>query len=97
MNNLMIYKLGGSFVIGPNLFELKTIDKSDLEKYKAQGWSETPNDAVIHAMAEKVIIKDSEDHRESLENQARELGIGFNARTTDETLEKRIDEALGAE
>lgn len=129
MHKKMIYRLGGDFKIGDNMFELKTIDQDvegELEKHLADGWYETPNDATsklgigeelstllaeetqayaereepvdlsstasVHVMSEK----EKDDFREGLEERARELGIGFNVRTTNETLSERIATALEA-
>ena len=83
----MIYKLGGAFVIDGNNFELKTIDaaiEDEIEKYLALGWSETPADAVSAYEPSK------SPERLELEAQARQLGVGFNVKTSDETLQQRI-------
>lgn len=113
MHKKMIYRLGGDFKIGDNMFELKTIDQDvdgELEKHLADGWYETPNDALhseLEARAEPVDLsstdsvhvmseKEKDDFREGLEERARELGIGFNVRTTNETLSERIATALEA-
>lgn len=79
------------------MFELKTIDQDvegELQKHLDDGWYETPNDATSKLGIGEDLSKLLENEREGLEARAKELGIGFNVRTTNETLEQRIAEAL---
>lgn len=105
MHKKMIYKLGGDFKIGENMFALKTIDKDvegELEKHLSDGWSETPNDATskldIGEELSTLLAEETQAdvEREGLEARAKELGIGFNIKTTNETLSQRIATALEA-
>ncbi len=81
----MIYKPGKMLNLrGVGSVDYKTVeDDAELES----GWYESPQEAV----ESKEVAKTSE--RIHLETKAKELGIGFNARTTDETLIERINEA----
>lgn len=102
MHKKMIYRLGGSFKIGDSMFEIKTIDQDvegELQKHLDDGWFETPNDAIIKEGVKELSAlidaeSDEDDARDKLEQKAKELGIGFNVRTTNETLSQRIAEAL---
>jgi hypothetical protein len=54
--------------------------------------------AVVAPVAVEEIVDDNAaPTREELTTKAKELGVRFNARTSDETLLERIEEALGGE
>ena len=67
-------------------------DETHLERLKSLGWHEDKDVALGLA---KPVDEKSPATREELEEKAAELGIGFNARTKDDTLAERIAEALG--
>jgi hypothetical protein len=78
-------------------------DEEEFKTLSAAGWRASLEEAaaptaeeVIQSItaAEEVIEDMSPATREELEQKARELGIGFNKRTSDETLAERIAEAL---
>ena len=79
-------------------------DASDYEARRAQGWHDSFEEAIAATKAKAVIaaveqadeaIDDiSPPTREEMEEKARELGLPFNARTSDKTLAQRIADAV---
>jgi hypothetical protein len=74
-------------------------DAAEMQAALADGWYRTVDAAfaALEAVDEEVTeaIDDvSPATREELEQKARELGIGFNARTTDAVLAQRIAERV---
>jgi hypothetical protein len=79
----------------------KTTGASDKEEFDAllkQGWFPSYEEAVAGKVASKPVDEAADDakpySREELEEQAKELGVSFNARTSDKKLAERIIEAL---
>lgn len=75
-------------------------DQEAFDALIAKGWSASYEDAVSKLdkkpKAKAVEIDEvSSPSREELEVKAKELGVSFNARTSDITLSDRITEALG--
>jgi hypothetical protein len=76
-------------------------DADEMQAALADGWYRTVDAAFAALEAETVIEEVAEAidvvspaTREELEEKARELGIGFNARTTDAVLAQRIAERV---
>ena len=74
-------------------------DADEMQAALADGWYRTVGAAfaALEAVDEEVTeaVDDvSPATRDELEQKARELGIGFNARTTDEVLAQRIAERV---
>jgi len=76
-------------------------DAAEMQAALADGWYRTVDAAFAALEAETVIEEVAEAidvvspaTREELEEKARELGIGFNARTADEVLAQRIAERV---
>lgn len=79
-------------------------DAEEMQAALADGWYRTVDAAFAALEAESVIEEVAEAleaiddvspaTREELEQKARELGIGFNARTTDAVLAQRIAERV---
>jgi len=76
-------------------------DAQDYERLVAQGWRVSLSDAlagkgVISAAEafEDAVDNVSPATRDELEQKAKELGVSFNSRTSNETLAKRIAEAI---
>jgi len=76
-------------------------DADEMQAALADGWYRTVDAAFAALEAEAVIeeVAEAIDNvspatREELEQKARELGIGFNARTTDAVLAQRIAERV---
>ncbi len=106
----MVYRVPGQHRAGDgHTFDYRGIDDAEAMKAAlADGWHKTFPEALAgvaaKASAQAVIdevveaqeaIDDvSPATRDELEQKARELGIGFNARTSDKVLAQRIAEAL---
>jgi hypothetical protein len=82
-------------------------DKDAFDALIAKGWSASYEEAVIASQplkpkakevekAEEPVDEVSAPTREELEAKAKELGVSFNARTSDITLADRITSALEA-
>jgi hypothetical protein len=77
-------------------------DQAEFDELLAKGWSASYEDALIAAQPLKPKAKAVEidevsgPTREELETKAKELGVSFNARTSDITLADRITSALEA-
>ena len=71
-------------------------DKEAFDALIAKGWSASYEDAVGQKPKTKAVEIDevSGPTREELEIKAKELGVSFNARTSDITLSERITSAL---
>lgn len=75
-------------------------DQAEFDALIAKGWSASYEEAVsgkkvaAPAKTEEPIDEVSAPTREELETKAKELGISFNARTSDKKLSERIAEAL---
>ena len=77
-------------------------DQEAFDTLLAKGWFPSYAEAVAGKVSKKAIAKVEEDPidevsaptREELETKAKELGVSFNARTSDKKLSERIAEAL---
>lgn len=71
--------------------------KSEVEHEEAlaNGWFRTLPEAIDGKHAEKEASFEPPPSRDELEQKAKELGIKFDKKTTDEALSKKIAEALG--
>ena len=79
-------------------------DQAEFDALKAKGWFASYEEAVAGKHAAKIVeaadaFQDaidevSEPTRDELETKAKELGVSFNARTSDKKLAERIAEAL---
>jgi hypothetical protein len=73
-------------------------DKTEFDALLKQGWFPSYEEAVAGKTAAKIADEVADDakpySREELEEQAKELGVSFNARTSDKKLAERIIEAL---
>lgn len=79
-------------------------DKAQFDALLKQGWAPSYEEAAAGKAAEKIIeaaeaFDDSVDDvsdptRDELEDKAKELGVSFNARTSDKKLAERIAAAL---
>jgi hypothetical protein len=85
---------GGTYATRP------AADKEAFDALIAKGWSASYEDAAIAAQPLKPKVEAVEidevsgPTREELEIKAKELGVSFNARTSDITLSERITSAL---
>lgn len=76
-------------------------DKTELDEALKEGWFRTIPEAVAkkhNEVAETEVLGDNlaPPTRKELEQKAKELGIKFDKKSTDEELAKKIQEALGA-
>lgn len=79
-------------------------DKAEFDELLKKGWFPSYEEAAAGKIAGKIIeaaeaFEDAVDEvsaptRDELETKAKELGISFNARTSDKKLAERIAEAL---
>lgn len=79
-------------------------DKAEFDELLKKGWSPSYEEAAAGKIAGKIIeaaeaFEDAVDEvsaptRDELETKAKELGVSFNARTSDKKLAERIAEAL---
>ncbi len=91
MSKVTLYKAGGPRVIWGEKYHIKTVDASEADRLiDNDGWCVSPQDAKIAANSGSV-------SREELEAEADRLDIGYNSRTSDETLKQRILDAHGDE
>ena len=73
-------------------------DQEAFDELTAKGWFPSYEEALGGKKAAKTVDEVADDakpySREELEEQAKELGVSFNARTSDKKLAERIIEAL---
>ncbi len=102
MNPTLLYKSPGDH-FGPegktySYVGVKT--QEELDAKLSDGWHETLADAIAPkaaAPAEPIIPDDNAAPlRSELEEKAKELGLKFDGRTSDNKLAQKIQEALGA-
>lgn len=96
--SIMVYRKGSR---DGHPFDYKTVEADDYADALASGWFESPADigkagAILSEVkeAQEAVDDVSPATRDELEQKARELGIGFNARTSDAVLAQRIAEKL---
>ncbi len=77
--SVMLYRPGSENVFGC-LVEVKVFEEDEVSDALKAGWVDSPFDV-------------GSESRDELEAKAKELGVSFNARTSDETLKQRILEA----
>ena len=73
-------------------------DQAEFDALAAKGWFGSYEEAAAGKTAAKVVVEPIDDvsgpTRDELETKAKELGVSFNARTSDKKLAERIAEAL---
>lgn len=79
-------------------------DQSELDAALADGWSLTMAEAIASVEAKAMVAEVAEAQeaiddispatRDELERKAKDIGVGFNSRTSDAVLAQRIAEAL---
>lgn len=103
----MVYRVPGLHNTGGGqTFDYRGVnDQDELDTALADGWRRTLDEAIdATPTADDVIeaVSEAQDAidavtpatRDELEQKARDLGIGFNARTSDAVLAQRIAEAV---
>jgi hypothetical protein len=94
----IVYRCPGPHQRPGGTFAFKGVT-SEAEKEAAlkDGWFETMPEAIAGKASLKELPSDTAPPtREELEQKAKELGIKFDKKTSDEVLSKKISEALGA-
>ncbi|MES0444999.1 MAG: hypothetical protein ABUJ92_00500 [Desulfobacterales bacterium] len=92
----MVYQDGGIHQRPGGMFSFMGADCSkELAELIAHGWVKTMPE-VIDGPSKDAIEDDSPPTRDELEGKAKELGIGFNWKTKDESLAAKIQAALRA-
>ncbi len=96
----MLYKHPGQHSFHGDMFDYIIVDESEVEDSIEAGWSMTTTEALNLNVIDADIVEDintKDTHpptRDELEAKATELGIKFRSNTKDETLSKKIEEAL---
>lgn len=101
----LVYKCPGPYQKRGHAYRyIGCADAEQWDALKAQGWLPSFDEAVAGAKAKAVVdaIEEADEAiddispatRDELEQKAKELGIGFNARTPDKTLAQRIADAV---
>ena len=84
----MVYRSPGAHRTGGTAYAFLGVDDAaGLKAALADGWHLTLPEALGG-------VSEAPASRDELEQKAKELGVGFNSRTTDATLSQRIAEAL---
>lgn len=98
-NATMLYKCPGPHDIHGGHFDYTIVDADEegaIDAAKADGWFETTDDAKAAFDAAKAQAElDAQPTRAELETKAKELGIQFGKKVTDEELGKLIQAKLG--
>jgi len=91
----MVYKCPGPFSRNGGTYDTKGVQSEDEHKAAlVNGWFKTMPEA-IEGRSAVVEAADAPPTRDELEQKAKELGVKFDKKTTDEALSKKISEALG--
>lgn len=90
--NTMLYQSPGPKARPEGTYGWKVFDDADVEAALKAGWHRTPIEAIEAASG--AIDEYAAPTREEMEAKAKELGVSFNKRTSDETLLRRIEKAL---
>ena len=73
-------------------------DQEEFDALISKGWFPSYEEAAAGKTARKVVVEPIDEvsgpTRDELETKAKELGVSFNARTSDKKLAERIAEAL---
>ncbi len=105
----LVYKKDGPYNAGGSkTYDFREVkDSASLDEFLEDGWlltlaeamKPTPKKPII-VIAENVTVDQKDDQppsRNELEQQAKELNIKFDGRTTDKRLLEQINEALSAD
>jgi len=90
----MLYKLGSEIKWEGIEYDTAIVDEDDIEEKLNDGWFRTAQEAVADAEAKGDADLDGDVTRKEMEVKAKELGIKFNYKTTNESLMAKIEEAL---
>ena len=82
----MLYKEGNTVKLDCGLFDTIIVDIDEVEAKIKEGWAKHPLECGVDTK--------SAPTRKEMEAKAKELGISFNHKTTNESLLAKIDEAL---
>lgn len=93
-NATMLYKLGTQMKWEGVEYDTIIVDEDDIEEKLNDGWFRTASEAVADAESKGDTDLDGDVTRKEMEIKAKELGIKFNHKTTNESLMTKIDEAL---
>lgn len=100
----LVYKVPGQHGLPPGYAYRACTDEEQFAALSEEGWHATLAEAqgMTGLLAAAQTLDEQIDDispptRAELEQKAQELGIGFNHRTKDETLVRKIAEALGGD
>ena len=88
----MLYKHPGVHKIHGDMFDYIIVGEEEVKSHIENGWSMTTNEAKNLDVIEADL--DEAPTRSELEEKADELGISYRSNTKDETIAKKIEEAL---
>ncbi len=88
----MLYKHPGQHPLHGDMFDYIVVDELEVDKHIESGWSMTTDEAKNLDVIDADI--DDEPTRKEIEAKADELGVSYRANTKDETILKKIEEAL---
>ena len=93
----MVYRDGGPYARKGGTYDTKGVSsREEHDQALEDGWFNTLPEAIAGKSAVVDVKDDEPPTREELEQKAKELGIKFDKKTSDEALAKKIAEALGA-
>ena len=93
-NATMLYKLGTQMKWEGVEYDTIIVDEDDIEEKLNDGWFRTASEAVADAESKGDTDLDGDVTRKEMEIKAKELGIKFNHKTTNESLMAKIEEVL---
>lgn len=94
----MVYRCPGPHQRAGGTYEFRGVtSKAEEDELLRAGWFETLPEAINGRAALKELPpSELPPTRDELEQKAKELGIKFDKKTSDETLSKKISDAVGA-
>lgn len=93
-NATMLYKIGTQMKWEDVSYDTIVVDEGDIEDKLNDGWFLTAPEAVADSKEKGDADLDGDVTRKEMVVKAKELGIKFNHRTTNESLMAKINEAL---
>jgi hypothetical protein len=95
MQNTMLYRCPGPHALHGGMYDYVIVPDEQIAETLKAGWFLTTPEALAASQA-PAPAEDAEPTREELEQKAKELGIKFDGRTTDNKLGALIDAKLAA-
>jgi hypothetical protein len=93
-NATMLYKLGTEMKWEGVDYDTVIVGEDDIEEKLKEGWFRTAGEANADAESKGDADLDGNVTRKEMEIKAKELGIKFNHKTTNDSLLAKIEEAI---